>query len=205
MATFDVYDLQKKKVGQIDLSDDMFAAETKEFLLWEVVKWQMAGRRRGTASTKGRGEVKGNKAKMYRQKGTGRARHGNHRSPTMVGGGVAFGPKPKDWSYHLPKKVRRSGLKQAITLRKNQTKIIIVKDFALPEIKTKALKGILDSFEASSSLIIDKKNQNLLKSARNLEGVKVIYPEGLNVYDILKFKTLILTEESARQIEKRFV
>ncbi|GAB4294369.1 MAG: 50S ribosomal protein L4 [Myxococcota bacterium] len=204
MATFDVLDLKKKKVGEIELSEEMFAAELKEHLLWEAVKWQTAGWRRGTASTKKRGEVSGNNAKMYRQKGTGRARHGDHRSPTMVGGGVAFGPKPKDWSYELPKKVRRSALKQALTLRKNQAKLIILKDFALPGIKTKALKDILDAFDAASSLIVDKKNENLLLSARNLKGVKVLYPEGLNVYDILKFKTLILTEESAKQIEKRF-
>ena len=202
MASFDVVDLGGKKVGSIDLADDVFAAPVKEHLLWEVVKAQLASRRRGTASTKTRGEVRGSTKKIYKQKGTGQARHSGVRAPTFAGGGEVFGPRPRDYSYRPPRKVRRSALISAVSLRARDQNLVILKDFALPGIKTKALSSILGKLGAKASLIVDDAaNTNLLKSARNLRSAKFLAPEGINVYDVLRYQKLLLTGPAAKRIE----
>lgn len=200
---FPVVDLAGKKVGSIDLADEVFAAPVREHLLWEVVKAQLASRRRGTASTKTRGEVRGSTKKIYRQKGTGRARHSSLRAPTFAGGGESFGPRPRDYSYRPPRKVRRGALISAVSLRARDSQLVIVRDLALPEIKTKRLAAILDKLGAAQSLIVDDpKNVNLIKSARNLRRAKFLAPEGINVYDVLRYEKLVLSSPAAKRIEQ---
>jgi len=202
-VNFPVVDLSGKKVGSIDLADEVFAAPVREHLLWEVVKAQLASRRRGTASTKTRGEVRGSTKKIHRQKGTGRARHSSVRAPTFAGGGEVFGPRPRDYSYRPPRKVRRGALISAVSLRARDSRMVIVKDLALPEIKTKALASILEKLGAAQSLIVDDPaNLNLVKSARNLRRAKFLAPEGINVYDVLRYEKLILSSPAAKLIEK---
>lgn len=202
MASFDVVDLGGKKVGSIDLSDDVFAAPVREHLLWEVVKAQLASRRRGTASTKTRGEVRGSTKKIHKQKGTGQARHSSVRAPTFAGGGEVFGPRPRDYSYRPPRKVRKGALISAVSLRARDKNLVVLKDFSLPEIKTKALASILAKLGARASLIIDDAgNTNLVKSVRNLRSAKFLSPDGINVYDVLRYEKLLLTGQAAKRIE----
>lgn len=206
MATLDVLNQSGEKVDQINLDDAVFAAPIKEHLLWLMVVAQLAGRRRGTACTKARSEVNGSTRKLYRQKGTGRARHGAIRASTFVGGGTAFGPKPRSYAQKIPKKVRRSALRSAISLRNNEKKLLILRDLNLDEIKTKKLVGIMNKLGIGSGLIIDDKaNLNLLKSARNLPNAKYLAPEGLNVYDILRHETLVIALPVLKQIEERLL
>jgi large subunit ribosomal protein L4 len=203
MASFDVVDLGGKKVGAIDLDDGVFAAPVREHLLWEVVKAQLASRRSGTASTKTRGEVRGSTKKIHRQKGTGRARHSGIRAPTFAGGGETFGPRPRDYSYRPPRKVRRSALVSAVSLRARDRDLVILRDFKLGEVKTKKLHAILVKLDAAKSLIVDDPgNVNLVKSARNLRSAKFVAPEGLNVYDVLRYQKLLLTGPAAKRIEQ---
>lgn len=204
MATFDVYNQSNDKVSQIELSDVVFDTEVKEHLFWEVVRNQLASRRSGTAKSKTRTEVRGGGRKPFRQKGTGRARQGSTRSPVMVGGGTAHGPKPRDYSYTVPKKVRQAALRSALSLRAQNNQLFILDNLELPEIKTKGLKAIFDRFELSEALVIDvDNNANLLLSCRNLTSFQVLPPAGLNVYDLLRFDNLILTEEAAKMVNER--
>jgi len=206
MATLDVLNQSGEKVGQIELADAVFATPVKEHLLWEVVVSQLAGRRRGTASTKCRWEVKGSTRKIYRQKGTGRARHGAVRASTFVGGGTAFGPKPRSYKKLPPKKVRRSALRSALSLRNGEKKLVILQDLKLEEIKTKKLVALLAKLGIERGLLVDDRaNLKLIKSARNLPRTKYLAPEGLNVYDILRHETLVLTAPVAKQIEERLL
>lgn len=217
MATFDVLSQQGEKVRTIELADSVFRSEVKEHLFWEVVKAQLAGRRQGTANTKTRSEVSGGGRKPYRQKGTGRARQGSTRAYQWVGGGTAHGPKPRDWSLHVPKKVKKGALKSALSLRAGESKLLILDTLDLPEIKTKRVTSILSALKVGGkALLVDlvaheengEKRQdqnhsprNLVLSARNLPGIDVLPPGGLNVYDILNHEHLILTEQAARWIE----
>lgn len=204
MAAVDILNLDGKKVGSLDLSDAIFAAPVKEHLLWEVVVAQRAARRAGTASTKGRGEVRGSTRKLFRQKGTGRARSGSIRASVYVGGGQVFGPKPRSYAKRVPKKVRRGALISALSLRLAESKLIVVEDFQLPEIKTKRVAGILAGLGAERSLIVDEaENIHLAKSVRNLADSKHIVPEGLNVYDVLRYPTLIVTVPMIKKLEER--
>ncbi len=202
MARIDIVDMENKKIGERELKEEVFSVPVREHLLWEAVKWQMACRRRGTASTKTRGEVSGGGAKPWRQKGTGRARAGSIRSPLWRGGGVVFGPHPRDYSYKLPKSARREALKSALALKYKEGAVKVVKDITLPEIKTKRFLEILKGLDAVNSLVvIDRKDERIEKSARNLPFTKVIRCEGLNVYDILRYENLVLTEGSLEKIE----
>lgn len=202
MATVDVLDMENRKVGERELKEEVFGVPIREHLLYEAVRWQLACRRRGTASTKTRGEVSGGGAKPWRQKGTGRARAGSIRSPLWRGGGVVFGPRPRDYSYRLPKSARREALKTALALKLREGAIKVVKDLNLPEIKTKRMLEILKGLGAVNSLIVmDRKDERVEKSARNLPFTKVIRCEGLNVYDILRYENLVLTEASLERIE----
>jgi large subunit ribosomal protein L4 len=203
----DVVNIEGKKVGQIDLADAVFGTPVKEHLLWEVVKAQQAAKRAGTHATKTREFVRGGGKKPYRQKGTGNARQGSSRSPQFVGGGKVFGPHPRDYSYTVPKKVRRAALASALSLRAKENKLVIVDQLVGAfegGPKTKRLAGVLKALGATSALLVDdKQNQQLAKSARNLSASKCLPPEGLNVDDILNHPTLVITREAVKAVEAR--
>ncbi len=204
MPALDLYDQERKRIGQVELPEEVFATKPKDHLLYEAVKWQLACRRRGSASTKSRGQVRGGGRKPWRQKGTGRARTGSIRSPLSRGGGVIFGPTPRSYSYPLPKKVRKAALRSALALKLSQGKLMIVDKLDLAEIKTRSFLEILKAMELSNALIVTEgKNFNLERSARNLPGFKVLRWEGLNTYDLLKYEQLLLTRESVEKITQQ--
>jgi len=199
----DVYDINKSKVGNVDLDPSIFEAPVKQHLLHAIVNWQLAKRRSGTASTKTKGEVRGGGAKPWKQKHMGRARQGSIRAPQWRKGGVVFGPKPKDWSYNVNKKTKRQALISALSLKYSEGVLIALNEFNLPEIKTKQVADFVKRFELKSALIVvSGENENLLKSAKNLKNIKVIQVDGLNVYDLLKFENLIVTEESLARAQE---
>lgn len=203
MAQFEVYNLLREKVGSIDLSDSVFATEVKPHLFWEVVRWQLAKRRRGTAQTKERSDVSGGGKKPYRQKGTGRARQGSERAPHFVGGGTVFGPHPRSYAFTVPRKVKQGALRSALSLRASEQKLLIVDSFELETHKTKGLNLVLGKLGVKNVLIVDGENHHLSLSSRNVERVKYLPDAGLNVYDILRHEQLILTKASALQIDGR--
>jgi large subunit ribosomal protein L4 len=206
MAVVDVINSSGKKVSQVDLNDDIYKVPVKPSVLHEVVTMQQAGKRAGTASTKHRSEVTGSGRKLFRQKGTGRARRGNIKAPLLRGGGVAFGPKPKSWAYKVPKKVRKLALKMALSSKLQNEDILIVDQFDLDQIKTKAFLEVAGNLQMNDALIVtDQKNAYLELSSRNIPAIKVLRYEGLNVYDILKHKTLVLLEASVTAIEGRLL
>ncbi|MDH3332021.1 MAG: 50S ribosomal protein L4 [Desulfobulbaceae bacterium] len=206
MAVTEVYNTDNKKVGEVELNDDLFGLEVKKHILHDVVKMQLANRRAGTASTKTRTEVRGGGAKPYRQKGTGRARAGTNRSPLWRGGGVIFGPKPRDYSYKLPKKVRKLGVRMALSTRFSEKNILVLDGFDLADIKTKQFVDVMKKLNIENGLIvIPEKNENLEKSSRNVHGYKVIQADGLNVYDILLHRRLVLLQPCLGQLEKRLL
>lgn len=203
MPQLDVYDLNRKKVGSVDLDPAIYEAPVRKHLLHDVVNWQLAKKRAGTASTKERGEVSGGGRKPWRQKHLGRARQGSIRSPQWRKGAVVFGPKPKDWSYPLNKKTRKQALISALSYKQGEGVIVVVNDFTLPEIKTKQVADFVKTFELKSALIVVSDDDgNLLKSSRNIKNVKVIKIEGINVYDILKYDALVLTEDAIKRAEE---
>jgi large subunit ribosomal protein L4 len=190
-------------VGNVDLDPSIFEAPVKQHLLHAIVNWQLAKRRSGTASTKTKGEVRGGGAKPWKQKHMGRARQGSIRAPQWRKGGVVFGPKPKDWSYNVNKKTKRQALISALSLKYSEGVLIALNEFNLPEIKTKQVADFVKRFELKSALIVvSGENENLLKSAKNLKNIKVIQVDGLNVYDLLKFENLIVTEESLARAQE---
>lgn len=203
MPQLDLLDIENKKVGSVELSPEIFEAPVKKHLLHAVVNWQLAGRRAGTASTKTRGEVRGGGSKPWKQKHMGRARHGSTRSPIWRKGGVTFGPKPKDWSYNINKKTKKNALKSALSLKFSEGVLFALNEITLPEIKTKNVAEIIKKFDFKSALIVvASDNENLMKSARNIKNVKVLKVDGINVYDILKFDTLVMTEESIARAQE---
>ncbi|NIO10572.1 MAG: 50S ribosomal protein L4 [Deltaproteobacteria bacterium] len=186
------------------LQESIFRVPIRPSLLHQVVMMQLSGRRTGTASTKTRGMVRGSGRKPWRQKGTGRARAGSVRSPIWVGGGTVFGPHPRDYSYRMPKKARKEALLTALSLKLQEEKIIVVDKIELAEMKTKEMKKTLADLGVESALIvIPAPDERIERSARNLATVKVLRAQGLNVYDILCYKHLILTEQSLKAIEER--
>ena len=203
MAVVDVCNTKGEKVSEIELSDSVFNVEVKSDVLHQVVKMQLAKRRSGTACVKNRSDVKGSGKKLFRQKGTGRARRGDVKAPLLRGGGVIFGPHPRSYEFSVNKKVRKMALKMALST-KLEGNITVLDAIELDEIKTKNFVAIMKALEVKKALIvIDGDNENLAKSARNVPGVTVLKAEGLNVYDILKHDRLILLESSARSIEGR--
>ena len=203
MPKLDVYNANREKVGDIELSERVFASEIKPHLLHEVVVWQLACKRAGTASTKTRVEARGGGHKPWRQKGTGRARVGTRRSPLWRGGGTTFGPKPRDYGYRPPKKVRKAALRVALSGKLAEDKLLVMSGFDLDEIKTKAFLEVLGRFEAENALVITPQADEVLeKSSRNLPKVKVLRAQGLNVYDILKYDHLVLLEPAVGAIEE---
>ncbi len=204
MSTYsvDVYNTKKEKVAQVELDGRVFGAEVKPHLLHDVVRMQLAGRRSGTASVKNRAMVSGSGKKPWRQKGTGRARIGSLRSPVWRGGGVIFGPFPRDYSLHLNKKVKKAALRSALSSKVREDKLMVIDSFDLAETKTKALAAMLRRLEIDNAFIIDEANRPLELSARNLPRIKVLKPEGLNVHDILKYDTLIITRACLEKITR---
>jgi large subunit ribosomal protein L4 len=205
MATLDVFNLKREKVGSIDLSDDVFATEVKEQLFYEVVKAQLASRRQGTQAAKERSAVSGSSKKLYKQKGTGRARHGSIRAPVYVGGGRAHPPRPRDWSYRPPRQVRVGALKSALSKFNKEGRLLVVDRFELPEVKTKGLVAVLGALKAEKkALVVDTAtNENLRLSIRNCEDHQFLPPEGVNLYDLLRHDTLVLSKDAARALEVR--
>jgi large subunit ribosomal protein L4 len=204
MAKFDVFDLDKNKVGSIELADAVFAGEVNEHLFYEVVKAKLASDRSGTHAVKNRSLVSGGGKKPWRQKHTGRARQGSTRASQFVGGGKAMGPKPRDYSYEVPKKVRQAALRAALALRNQGGKLVIVQEWKPTAPKTAAAQKVLAKLGAPTALVVDEGgNQTLAKSVRNLEGADFLAVEGLNVYDILKHDALVLTASTAKKLEER--
>jgi large subunit ribosomal protein L4 len=202
MAKFDVYDLKKKKVGEIDLKDEVFAAPLNEHLFYEVVKAKLASDRSGTHAVKNRSLVSGGGKKPWRQKHTGRARQGSTRASHWVGGGKAMGPKPRDYSYDVPKKVRKLALRSAISQKSREQKLLIVDRWQPEGPKSAAAAAALAALGARKALVVDgADNVNLAKSIRNLDGADFLAAEGLNLFDILKHEALVLTAASARKLE----
>ena len=205
MTILDVYNINKEKVTQVEVDERIFEAEVKEHLFYEIIRAQLANRRSGTACTKTRGEVSGGGRKPWKQKGTGRARAGSSRSPVWRGGGVSFGPKPRDYSYTVPKKVKRIALCSALTKKRREDKLIIFDKIELAEVKTKAFTSIMDRLGNQRVLIIDDDNLNLCLSARNVPHVKVLPPQGINLYDILYHDGLYITLPCLEKIQRRLV
>ncbi len=206
MAVTSVYNIGNEKVGEIELNDLLFSVPVKVHILHDVVRMQLANRRSGTASTKTRAEVRGGGSKPWRQKGTGRARSGTRNSPLWRGGGVVFGPKPRDYSYSLPKKVRRLGLRMALSARFSEDNLVVLDDFQLADIKTKNFVKVMDALNIPNGLIVvAESNENLEKSSRNVHGYKVIPAEGLNVYDILNHRKIVLVKPSIGKLEERLL
>jgi large subunit ribosomal protein L4 len=206
MAIVDVYNLQKEKVGEIQLRDEVFNVPVKSHVLHQVVVSQLAGRRAGTASTKGRSEVKASGKKLWRQKGTGRARVGDAASPTRRGGGVAFGPKPRQYDLRVPRKVRKAALRMALSDKLQGEQLIVVDSLSLAEAKTKSFVAVMDRFDVAKGLIVTEgNNESLDKSSRNVPWVKVLRSEGLNVYDILNCDQLVLEQATVGKIEEALI
>ncbi len=206
MAMADLLDIKGEKVGEVEIKDEVFAVEVKPHLIHDVVKMQLARRRAGTASTKTRKDVTGSGKKLYRQKGTGRARQGNIKAPIQVGGGVVFGPQPRDYGYTVPKKVRKSALRSALTVRYADSNMKVLDKLDLEKISTKTFQGIIDVLKLTKPLfVIDKKDETIEKSARNIPFVKVLRTEGLNVYDVIRHEQLIFTLDALRKVEEVLV
>lgn len=203
MPQLEIYNIDKGKVGSFDLDPGIFEAPVRKHLLHAVVNWQLTKRRAGTSSTKTRGEVSGGGKKPWKQKHLGRARQGSIRAPQWRKGAIIFGPKPKDWSYSINKKTKKQALISALSLKFGEGVLFGLNGFELPVIKTKQVADFIKKFELKSALIIvGGENENLLKSSRNIPNVKVIRVEGLNVYDILKFDALVMTQDSIERAQE---
>lgn len=206
MATVDVYNLRGEKTSQVELNEKIFHSPIKNHTLHEVVVSQLLNRRSGNASTKSRSEVKSSGRKLWRQKGTGRARVGQASSPTRRSGGVAFGPVPRKYARKVSKKIRKSALCMALTDKLQTERLVVVSDFDLPEIKTAHFLEVMKNFEVNQALIVtEDKNENLEKSSKNVPWVKVMRYQGLNVYDILKHDHLFLVQSAVTKIEEALV
>ncbi|HOD97481.1 MAG TPA: 50S ribosomal protein L4 [Syntrophales bacterium] len=197
-----VYDIENNKVAEIELSDQVFGAAVNEAAMYEVVRMQLVTRRLGTAATKTRRDISGGGKKPWRQKGTGRARAGTTRSPIWRGGGTVFGPHPRDYAFKVPRKVRKLALVSALSQKFKEERMIILSDFPLAEVKTKKFKEVVDRFGWKKALVvIDKSNPILEKSSRNLQEIKMIRSEGINVYDLLNHEHVVLLAPSVKNIE----
>ena len=209
----DLYNLTNEKIGEVEVSDEVFGAETRPYLFHEVVKMQLANRRRGTHKGKTRSEVSGGGKKPFKQKGTGNARQGTSRSPHMVGGGRAFAKRNRDFSYSLGKKKMRAALCSALSMVVSEGRIKVVDNFDLAEIKTKTAANTLNTLNVARAIIVDSKNgeqtytalnnDNLRLSVRNLQNYKYLRPEGVNVYDILHYGSVIVTRAGLEKLEAR--
>ena len=199
----DIYNLQAEKTSEMELNEAIFNVLIKKNLLHQVIVSQLHNRRSGSASSKSRSEVRGSGKKLWRQKGTGRARVGAASSPTRRGGGVAFGPSPRKYFKQVPKKVKKAALTMALTDKFQSERLVIVEDFDLPEIKTKSFVQVMDNFKVNKALIItEDNNENLDKSSKNVPWIKVMRRRGLNVYDILSHEHLFLDKSAISKLEE---
>lgn len=206
MATVDVLNWDKKKVGSVELASDVFEVPVKEEILQTVVRWQLACRRQGTHKAKTRGEVSGGGKKPFKQKGTGNARQGSTRSPLMPGGGITFGPVPRDYSYVLPKKVKKLGLRTALSQLQQQGRLMVVDSMKSADGKTKELAKRLKSIGAEKAVLIDASlDSGFDRATRNIRNVRYYSVDGMNVYDLLKFGAAIITKDSVGKIVERCV
>ncbi len=203
MPTVDVFNLESEVTGQLELSDAIFGVPVKPHLLHEVVVYQLAKRRAGTAKTKGRSEVRGGGKKPWRQKGSGRARAGTSRSPVWRGGGTIHGPQPRDYDMRVPKKVRRLALKMALSQKVIDSEFKVIDLFKFDRIKTKDFADLLDRFQLNKTLVVLPESDEVIeKSARNIPNVKVLRSDGLNVYDLLNYHAVILSKDCVSRIEE---
>ena len=204
MPKVNVYNMLGEQVGEIELKDDVFGIEVNQHVVYEVVKNQLANRRQGTQSTKTRAEVRGGGRKPWRQKGTGRARAGSSRSPVWTGGGVAFAPKPRDYSYKVPKKVKRLAMKSALTSKVENNEIIVIDELNFDAPKTKDMTNLLKKLNADRKALIvtAEKNENVIRSANNIPAVQTTVVNNLNVYDILNHNSFIITKDAVRKVEE---
>lgn len=203
MANVTVYNIEGKKVGTVELNDAVFGVEINDHLVHMAVVQQLANKRQGTQSAKTRAEVSGGGKKPWRQKGTGHARQGSTRAPQWKGGGVVFAPKPRDYSFKMNKKEKAIAIKSALTSKVNTEKFVVLDQITFDEIKTKQMRTVLDNFKLEKALIIlDKKDDNVFLSARNLPKVRTVLSNSINVYDILKYDTVVLTKDAIAQIEE---
>ncbi len=204
MPKVDLYNMKGEVVGDIQLSDNVFGAEINDLALHTVVVNQLANRRQGTQSTKTKSEVRGGGKKPWRQKGTGRARQGSIRSAQWIKGGIVLGPKPRSYRYTLSKKLRRIALKSALTSKVSGNEIFVLDALALDAIKTKSMVGVLNSLKVDSTalIVIDSNNENVIKSAKNIPGVKTAFVNTLNVFDILKYDKFIITKDVVEKVEE---
>jgi large subunit ribosomal protein L4 len=206
MAVVDVQNQRGENVSKVELADGIFNVEVKPDLLHEVVRMQLANRRCASASVKRRSDVSGSQAKLFRQKGTGRARRGNIKSPLLRGGGVTFGPGENNYKLKVPKKKRKAALKMALSSKLSDNTLIVLDKIELDQIKTKKFQEVTESLKVTKALfVIDEADKTLELSARNLPGIKVLKREGLNVYDILKYQNLVIMESSIKGIEGRLL
>jgi large subunit ribosomal protein L4 len=205
MAKIEIIDIQRQKVAEMEVDDRLLNATDKAHLVYDLVRWQLACRRSGTAATKERSDVSGGGKKPWKQKGTGRARSGHSRSPLWRGGGTVFGPQPRDYSYRLPKKVREAGLIAALSSKFKEEKLVVLDRFGLEGVRTRRFQEALKTLGISSALIvIDGADAILEKSARNVPGVQVLQVQGLNVHDILRHEHLVFLRSSLEKVERNF-
>ena len=203
MANVKVYNMEGKEVGTLELNDAVFGVEVNEHLMHLAVVGQLANKRQGTQSAKTRAEVSGGGRKPWKQKGTGHARQGSTRAPQWTHGGVVFAPKPRDYSVKMNKKEKALAIKSALTSRVAEEKIYVLDALTLDEIKTKKMVAVLDSLKVEKALVVlDKKDENVILSAKNIPGVRTTMSNGINVYDILKYGSLVITKDAVAQIEE---
>ena len=204
MATVAVYNIEGKEVDKLELNDNVFGVEINEHLVHLAVVSQLANGRQGTQSAKTRSEVSGGGRKPWRQKGTGHARQGSTRSPQWTGGGVVFAPTPRDYSFKMNKKEKAGAIKSALTTKVNEEKFFVMDSLKFDEIKTKKMVGVLDALKVNKALVVldGEDNDNVEVSARNIAGVRTVYSNAINVYDILKYDTIIITKSAVAKIEE---
>ena len=203
MASVKVYNIEGKEVGTMELSDAVFGVEVNEHLMHLAVVSQLANKRQGTQSAKTRAEVSGGGRKPWRQKGTGHARQGSTRAPQWTGGGVVFAPKPRDYSVKMNKKEKAAAIKSALSSKVAEEKFIVVDGLAFDEIKTKKMAAVLENLKVNKALVVlDKKDENIILSARNIPEVRTVMSGSVNVYDVLKYGNVVITKEAVAQIEE---
>ena len=203
MANVSVYNMEGNEVGKMELNDAVFGVEINEHLVHMAVVAQLANKRQGTQKAKTRSEVSGGGRKPWRQKGTGHARQGSTRAPQWTGGGIVFAPTPRDYTIRLNKKEKRAALKSALTSRVLENKFIVVDELKLDEIKTKKFQNVLNNLKVNKALVVvDENSDNVVKSAKNIQSVKTAYVNTINVYDILKYNTVVATKTAVANIEE---
>lgn len=204
MPKVDLYNMKGEVVGDVQLSENVFGTDVNNEVLHAVVVNQLANKRQGTQSTKTKSEVRGGGKKPWRQKGTGRARQGSIRSAQWIKGGIVLGPKPRSYRYTLPKKVKRIAMKSALTSKVSGNEILVLDTLVLEAIKTKSMVGVLNNLKIGSTalVVLDAQNENVVKSARNIPGVKTAYVNTLNVFDILKYDKFIITKDAVSKVEE---